>query len=576
VEAVVKVYTYAVVLPWHDDRFDAILSSMHTYANKLIELERLKRDRLHGILLDHYPQYAGMEAAEKAIEERLAKIDGEWRMINQQARRHTDQQVLRQQKRDAAARLKALRKQMSAYRAAHSTKETLVNSKGREFRITVWDNPEYQVEVDTVKEHHKTLHAHERKACGLPWGCYQMVEDLVSHSSRTSVQPKFRRWTGEGSMGTHLQGSAACTPQAALVGRSQWVRLRPIPLPTRKAARRNRRYYCDLRIGTERRKPIWLSVPIVMHREMPQNGKITWVKVQRRRVGTHYKYEVQFTLDADLHPDCAASGLVAVEVGYRLVPGGLRVATWIGDDGRQGELILPRDRVEDWWRPEQYRSDRDMKFDKIKVDLSEWLRANDHPGWLRKRCQHLAQWRSQARLAAVVLQWREDRFMGDEEMYVRLEKWRYYDRIQYDQQEHIRQHWIRWRRHCYREFAAELRRQYHTLAIKDVDWKKLIAVPAPDEEVKEATRVYYRLASPSALEQILKDAFAETLEVKGAYQTRSCSHCGSVEDFDQAEQYHTCESCGQSWDQDINAALNTLREARSLMACREPLANRKP
>src|SRR6185295_8157008 len=107
-------------------------------------------------------------------------------------------------------------------------------------------------------------------------------------------------------------------------------------------------------------------------------------------------------------------GIVGIDMGWRKVDQGLRVAAWHGSDGDQGTLILPQKLLDKAAYSERLRSIRDTIFNDVRDRLATWLSANADivPLWLKEATESIRQWRSQSRLAATVLRWRENRFTG--------------------------------------------------------------------------------------------------------------------------------------------------------------------
>ncbi len=172
-----------------------------------------------------------------------------------------------------------------------------------------------------------------------------------------------------------------------------------------------------LRIGTDDdNHPIFASAPVTIHRAIPEDAEIAWAHLTRRRIGTHDRYHVNFTLQRQRgweKPGLADRGDVGIDVGWRLVPGGLRVAYWVGDDGRKGELVLPQKLLDGMHYPDQIQSERDQTYNAIKPALHEWLskKWGTLPEWLLSRaaapdkydaealpkCPTVARWKSQGK-----------------------------------------------------------------------------------------------------------------------------------------------------------------------------------
>lgn len=340
-----------------------------------------------------------------------------------------------------------------------------------------------------------------------------------------------------------------------------------------------------IRIGsTDKGGPVWAKVPIHFHRELPPDATIKWAWLVCRRVGVHYQWRFQFVLSRDSweRPDAARSGTVGIDVGWRLVdvlPGAepkkkgvitrpddeewatkkrLRVAVWAGDDGQTGELFIPRWWLREWERTETIRGHRDVNLTAVKEALVAWIAASQAPEWLKEETKTLHQWRSAGRLAALVIRWRGMRWDGDAQGYELAEAWRKRDKHLLSFECQLRDQLQNWRRNEYRNFAAQMRRQYATAIVEDLDLRQFHVLPKAEEESPDgALREHVRDACLSFLRQALTESMT-VLPVPAQRTTLTCHECGSEEEWDRRELMHTCSSCRNEWDQDMNAARNLL------------------
>jgi hypothetical protein len=255
---------------------------------------------------------------------------------------------------------------------------------------------------------------------------------------------------------------------------------------------------------------------------------------------------------------------VAIDLGWRKFPHGLRVGCWRDHEGRTGEILIPQAQIERFRKVADLQSIRDRQFDVSKATLQSFLAPREEiaiPAWLRERCAHLHQWRSAAKLASMVLAWRNQRFDGDASVYAALEAWRAQDKHLYDWQEAQRQNAMLHRRDQYRNLAATFRRTYRTAVIEEIDWRDFAKLPDPltDTRLGEE-RWYNRIAAVSYLIADLRHALTEVVEKPPEWTTQACHHCGQIDHFDaRAELTHTCSACRTTWDQDDNACCNLLK-----------------
>lgn len=537
-----RIYSFGAKAPIENaDLVDAQMHAAHRYQNRLIEIERNRREAVERAIAEIAPEIGQLDQriaeAEEALETRRKEIAER----NARARTRTATAADRAAIKTMRDDLKALYDERKALR-----KETFART----------DVKERLAEID---EESSAIQKQARADSGLYWGTYLTIEQAMQ-GVRRGAPPKFRRWTGEGKLAVQLQGGMMIDDAFGMA--DQRLRIERIRMPNRTGRRADQRCIVHMRIGSHGRTPIWCAVPVELHRELPAESSIKWVYLLRRRTATHYEWRVQFVLSRDGWPrhDQATTGTVGVELGWRMVRDGLRVAVWRGDDGDGGELVIPEERLKRVAKCEDLQSIRDQHFNAIREKLVKWKQSASCPEWFTERAATLAQWRSTARLAALALHWRDNRFDGDEEIYHAVEAWRKKDRHLYDWQGHQRTGNARWRDNLYRNVAAELSRKYRTAILEKVNWAALARAPEPeDTESGRQHRMYRRHASVGRLAQILGERMAEVVRVDAKDTTHRCHLCGHVNAFDAANQImHTCDGCGALWDQDANAAMNLL------------------
>jgi hypothetical protein len=179
-------------------------------------------------------------------------------------------------------------------------------------------------------------------ASGLHWGTYQMVEqafDAAAKQRRWNRSVKFRSWRDGGYMGVHIQDDGA---HDSLF----FVEKAPDP---RTGKRAGQRHTVKLWTGEKWTEPFAFE----MHR--PLYGRVTWVQIHMIIRGEKEEWNVNFTLDGSTsRVDSAYSGVVAIDVGWRIMPDGkVRQAFATGDNGNEYEYSMP-----ETWRELSARADR--------------------------------------------------------------------------------------------------------------------------------------------------------------------------------------------------------------------------
>jgi len=529
------------------------MKAAHHYRNKLVEIERMRRQAQRALLSSATP-VAEAEASLASILHDLEEAVKEIKAYKQNKRAgkvpeelRTKVSMLRVRRRDA----------LVAHRQARlASKET------------------QKTEAMTVD----ALAADQRKAarasCGVYWGTYLLVEsadqqarkDTPLYDGGEPSDPRFTPWTGEGQIGVQLQHGMSV---GELYEPNTLVQLIPHeritvkgPATSKRAARRQ---YCHLRMriqSNEARDPIWAEWPMVMHRPLPPDGRVKRVIVQRRRVGAHEEWSVVFSCEADYRRiDNARDGVVGLDIGWRMRPDGqIRVGAWAGSDGQRGEVLLPPRLITAMSKPDELRSVRDKAFDRARAELKQWIQQAPYvPTWMRERAQWVDRWKSPGRLAGIVRTWAGLRFEGDREIYDRMEAWRYHDFHLWNWECHQRETSKRWLKDFYRVVARDLARRYERLVIEEFDLRPLARRPMvedhdPTHRLTNATR---HLVAPSMLRECAMQAFSTVEQVDATNTTRACRHCGTINSWNAAEEVtHQCVSCGAVWDQDDNAADN--------------------
>src|SRR5262249_58171310 len=109
----------------------------------------------------------------------------------------------------------------------------------------------------------------------LYWGSYLAVEEGLARAGH-GPPPQFHRGTGDGKLAVQLQGGLP----VADASRGEDPRLRLVPVAAGAyapgAPRPLRRTHAYLRVGSDRRAPVWAQVPVVLHPPLPANPTITW------------------------------------------------------------------------------------------------------------------------------------------------------------------------------------------------------------------------------------------------------------------------------------------------------------
>jgi hypothetical protein len=510
------------------------MRAAHQYRNQLVELERWRREQAASIVASVSPELAGMESELQELKETIVEKTDQLAKLRQQARRRVDDPELTKSLREAKAALRDLAARLKPVKKA------------------AYESQAYKTASAEMEEENKTRQKALRKASPAFWGTYLIVENSMK-DARKGAPPRFKSWRGDGRIAIQVQGHQP-TMQEAMLGKCNLLRITKAP--------DGKHWDVGLRLSS-RGGEVWATCRAKLHRMPPDDAKITWVTLVCRRVATHDRWSVQFTLSRKTGwPGRRGSGAVAVNLGWRLKQDGqIRAAFWRDGDGKTGELLLPPSCTGRLKEHDSLQSIRDKNFDTVKLKLSTWISgATDLPDWLVEATATLKQWRSQARLAALVVKWRNERFAGDEDAFVEAEEWRKQDKHLYEWQANTRRKYIAWRRNAYRNLAAQLSAEYETVVLANVKWKQLQDKP-PAEEPDElrVARERKGITAPYELQTTLLQAFHAKALIDPKNLTATHVACQQLSETpNPLALTHSCEGCGETYDQDDNHCQNLL------------------
>lgn len=428
-------------------------------------------------------------------------------------------------------------------------------------------DPQKAAALDAAEQIRRVAVKQAQADSGLYWCNYDDVIAAYNAARRKPGELRFHRWRGDGKVSVRYQTGMPVAEAFSADTRLQFDQVpdEAYTHPVRAERRRLSRSVVRLRVGSERRLPVWLELPVVLHRPMPPDGSIRSAAVLRERLGTHDRWKLVVTVETGDVPGAArAAGSIGIDIGWRRLPSGLRVCAWADNRGASGEVILPNGWLDERHKVDDIRSIRDQHFNSARSALLAWLKGETVPAWMQEETATLASWRSTSRLARLTLRWRGERFDGDEAGYALAEAWRVKDRHLLEYEANLRDQLQRDRRERYRVFAAWVARTYGTVRLEAFDLRDVAEVPEDaDECLPLPVRQYRTLAAVSVLRLALEQACARegavVEKVDSRNTTRECHACGAVERWDAAaELRHRCRACGAEWDQDENAARNLL------------------
>lgn len=628
-----RVYSYRILppeVPEHRKLVDDQFFLAHQYRARLIEIEIELHASFHAIDLDHpltRDAYISWESQSAAIDAAYTELRAA------KSGKAPEQRELG----DLRARIlegkRLCSKSWSAVKTARANPE-----------VKAHHQPRYSAARERAAALRLAARA-EFSARGLMHGTYIRIEQGVERSvDSTGRPPKFLRYEGEGIIGRQIPRTRdkegrlySVTAQDLYTGEDTRVRMTPLPEGWAKLPRTARRRAAKPYRGTAKRqrhgegwqeiparldgqcvemqfgwKPAerqstWVRFPLTQHRPLPEDAEILWAYITRWRVGIHFEWRLQLTIESDTFhrpaQPTASGGTCAIDIGWRRIfdgngsQVGLRVAYLVDEHGQEREIRTPDGLWQRLAKVYSLAQIRSRSLDQIRDRLVAWAAGKQLPQWFIDRSKGLSQWRAPRKLQRLVDTWKkeENRFDSDDAMLVDLLAWAKQDRHLATWEAHMRDRTIAHRREMWKQIAAELARTYQTILVEDglcrseeregqmkisdiKGWEKLPPEDGDPHEGREQRR-QSRMAAPGELRLAITHAVHKTASTvidvaRAKKSTSECAWCGHVQkraDF-AATISIQCESCGRVWDQDANAARNLLHR-RGLTSGQVPIAS---
>lgn len=403
---------------------------------------------------------------------------------------------------------------------------------------------------------------------GLNWGTYLICDQAAATAK------SFRRWDGSGVLGMQLQHGLAVTGTAI----PDDTRVQIIPLPWAYVQPRTNRVGAKgltsskwmllrVRIGSdEKKKPVWGSFPIKMHRPFPPGTRIKWIQVRRDARGDHRHWTAMFTIEIPDFVRTDLQGAVGVDIGWRRMPDGhIRAGYWYGSDGAEGEIAVPQ-RIEDLYEMiDRFKTGRANNLNSNKSTVAAELAQLGFP--------QAKLWRNAERFAGAVRRLHAQATMISQQTWA----WFLQDRHLANAIAGMHRQLVNQRNDIFKNIAATLTKKYGVCGVESFSLKKLRTRNENKGEVKDKTKAKPRtdgdsvketaarrlalLAAPGHLRSTMENAARAhggvSVRVPAATTTSCCADCKHVNKWtDASPLVLTCTGCGRSWDQDRNAARN--------------------
>lgn len=394
----IRVYQYGCYVTENKELAVEQMRLAHRYRNKLCELDRKKRENLLAADRAYSDALTDIEAKAAKYKEEIAKLESDLNQVRATSRKtvKAETRMLRGDIKSRKSLLKVLEVERKQLRAALRQDPTL---KARRVEI-----------YDAFEQSHKEA----RGSCEVFWGTYQNIERALENWKEIPM-PQFRRWRGDGLVGTQLQRDPKThryfTVEDAFAGTDNRLRLAYVKCPLRSDTPNRRREIwvrASVRIASTSpgNKPIFAVAVFKLSRPFPPKAIITWCYIGRTVIGSRDEWSIKFTISTDQnpHPDASPVGMCALDLGWRMRPNGdlrstvfvtdrkinnkylqnlspiLRDSLRVWDDGCSGELVIPVKILARLKHADQVKGTRDKMFNAARDTLADWVDGREFQG----------------------------------------------------------------------------------------------------------------------------------------------------------------------------------------------------
>lgn len=554
------IYKYGLLPPldWGED-CDAELRRMNALWNRLVEIDRGHRDRYRAVIAT-----AGDGELTARLDNAVARLNAlkdERKARRKAARRRIDAPDLDEAIESARSEYRALMEEVRADRAI-----------ARE-RV--------RAELAAIEKSRQAAVKLARQNSGLFWGNYNAICASYESARKRAIthggELHFRCFAGEGRIVNQIQGGG--TWEEALAGAiNGQVSIRPHNLDRRRSGQLRPEYRLTATIFTrsgdgprcrERRTVTW---PLIMHRPLPDGAAIKEVAIKRVRLPgkggrMQDRWQVTFLLRVpDAASETPAGEACGVDVGWRRMDDGMRVAMLVDERGHRQEFRLPEKMIAQWQFADEVASRRQTRVNEM-ITLLRALEWADAPPALRDAAQPLrslpVQRLTARAVARLVALWRQTPEWQTETL-AELSDLLADDWSDWRVHSAMLGRLAAWRRDLYRKYAAGLVRDFGLIGIEQLDLRQLAGQEA-NEDMPPASRQYRQIAAVGDLLASIEWAAAKAGARVHKHEGKStwiCADCGAeTVPSDLAALHQTCGGCGAVWDVDVNAARNLLAAA---------------
>lgn len=539
--------------------------------NTLVALDHQFRQRYRDLMLNS--------------DEKLKSVQDSIDSINQEIEDLVEnKKKLRQKERTKNIDSKLLDERINVLKAKR--KSLSVDSKIERERVKVEIKPQIDL-LNTERYEAKKL---AYKESGLWWGNYETViaaYDIASQKAmKSNSELRFKSFDGSGKFAVRFE-DGGLTIDELKAGTSNTCRIETLDTSafqnlSQRGIKSKARHSMTMTIytfndekGKKQRKEI--TVPIIFHREM-EEGKIKTIHLQRKRLGNQFTWSASFTLKNDTEPanvaDHPTTASCGIDLGYRLVKDGLRVATVADSQSNVEYLVLPKSWIDRMDYTESLQSELSeamtLMWAKLKAEIAKIPEYPEVVAEIIKNMQKMGDrlpYKGIKRLYRVL---KEQDVTGSPVAGFNtvLDILKVWDKATYRQElemVNLKDKLLKQREHIYRNFAASLTKKYAHIVVEDMGLAELAKTEKSETETNDMPNAVkanrqraslYSLVEAIRLSAIKAGSYFE--KSKAAYSSMTCHVCGHLNPKTQ-NIHQTCESCTSMYDVDENAAKNFLK-----------------
>lgn len=569
---IVRQYGLLDPLNWGDDCFEH-LYLQNKFWNRLVEIER-----------DNRSKYRTIVGSDEDVAPIQATIDIHKAMISELADQRNQLRI--QYRKKIGTHTEPLD---IAIKAA-KIKLRELSAKAKESRIVAKER------IQAAGSTFKILEEERRQSVkdgyndsGLWWGNYNAVlesyKSARNRAMKEGAELRFHHFDGSGRFTCQIMGGMSTekllsgrhnVAQVKLLSRGEFAQL----LKNNTSAiqnqsvgsRRDKREYGILTItiytgedeqGKKTRRT--LDFPIIMHRPLPDGATLKTLSVNRKKVGTDYRWTVTFTFsnETDEIASPVQTNICGINFGWKQVEGGLRVAT-ITDNIETRHIVLPQVIVDKLAHSEYLQSRVDIATNENYAWMLEKMVAP--PDNLKEDIAILRRSKKPhpAKFARLVIKWRNECPDFEPLTLAIAEKMRKRVKRLSQEHHHLRDKTQRRRLEFYRNEAKKIADKYSLIRTDKIDLRQMALLEKGDgtpNKLADIARYHRKVA---ALSEFREWIGKQSLKVSGKVEiiemesTRTCYSCGGGMKRSGGKSLK-CRECGIVVDQDENASANLLR-----------------